>query len=187
MLETTSRTEAVDEHREQEPSVQHKSMPAARLARPISPTLPPTATPMAEKVRCKSGHLLCLNNAATECIMCGRAFCSQHGNVEQGVCRRCRHDYARRLKHEEAAYMETIRREVAESRNAHGLCGKEGCENAHIVMCERCGTLYCAKHWGRYSYSYDYRTRTGIKRRRAVSVLCTSCKRHLSDYRKLSS
>jgi hypothetical protein len=138
------------------------------------------------KVRCKSGFILCLNSADNTCIMCGRDFCSQHGNEEQSVCRHCRHDYARRLKHEEAAYLETIRREVAESRNAHGLCGNEGCENAHIVTCERCGSFYCAKHWGRYSYTYDYRSRTGIKRRRATAVLCSSCKEHLSDYRKLA-
>lgn len=185
MLETTSRPEVAEQRDDNNQPAPSKRMPAAAMIPPNRPLAAPTA--VAEKVRCKSGHLLCLNNAVADCIMCGRAFCSQHGNVEQGVCRRCRHDYARRLQHEEAAYMETIRREVAESRNAHGLCGNEGCDNSHIVMCERCGTLYCAKHWGRYSYTYDYRTRTGIKRKRAVSVLCTFCKSHLSDYRKLSS
>ncbi len=137
-------------------------------------------------IKCKSGFIVCLNNASGNCIMCGRGFCTQHGNATQGVCRRCRHDYARRLKQESDAYLETIRREVAESRNLQGLCGAEGCENAHIVMCERCGSLYCAIHWGRYHYTYDYRSRTGIKRRRATAVLCTSCKEHLDDYRKLA-
>jgi hypothetical protein len=150
----------------------------------VAPEPGPTAR--VARVRCKSGFMLCLNNASSSCIMCGRDFCSQHGNEEQSVCRRCRREYALRLKHEEAAYMETIRREVAESRNAHGLCGNESCENAHIVMCERCGSFYCPKHWGRYSYNYDYRTRTGIKRRRSSAVLCSSCKKHLSDYRKLA-
>ncbi len=159
-------------------------MPSAAITPPARPAAAERVT--VARVRCKSGFLLCLNNAGSTCIMCGRDFCSQHGNEEQGVCRRCRHEYARRLKHEEAAYLETIRREVAESRNAHGLCGNESCENAHIVTCERCGSFYCAKHWGRYSYNYDYRSRTGIKRRRATAVLCSSCKEHLSDYRKLA-
>ena len=179
MIETQSRTE-----------MQNPIEMPAQTEMPTT-TMPPPALPAAERVkaarvRCKSGFILCLNNAGSTCIMCGHDFCSQHGNEEQGVCRRCRHEYARRLKHEEAAYLETIRREVAESRNAHGLCGNESCENAHIVTCERCGSFYCAKHWGRYSYNYDYRSRTGVKRRRATAVLCSSCKEHLSDYRKLA-
>lgn len=129
--------------------------------------------------RCKAGFVVCFNAAAETCLMCGRTFCSEHGKVEQGVCRHCRREYSTKLRVEEASYRETIRREVAEARNAVGLCGVEGCENAHIVMCERCGENYCARHWGRYSYRYHYRSRTGINTRKVQVILCASCKHNM--------
>ncbi|GEM_PF-1824607 len=137
--------------------------------------------PLAEEVqskpaRCKAGFVVCFNKAVESCLMCGRNFCSEHGKVEQGVCRHCRHEYADKLRVEAASYQETVRREVAEARNGVGLCGVEGCENAHIVMCERCGQNYCARHWGRYNYRQHYRTRTGVKSRRVQVILCGTCK-----------
>ncbi len=90
---------------------------------------------------------VCKSEAAASCQYCGRSFCSSHGVVladGQEVCNR-RFCAAKRVDLEaHLAY-----RHAAESRNADGRCGIEGCDaspRGHCVRCVRCKSSYCYRH-----------------------------------------
>src|SRR5687768_18267975 len=79
-------------------------------------------TPM--PLRCESSITVCFRTPAAQCVICGRHFCAQHGDVENSVCRLCKASYRRKLQQEAAAQAEIERREEAEQRNTDGnLCG----------------------------------------------------------------
>ena len=135
-------------------------------------------------LRCESPIAICFRTPAAQCIICGRHFCAQHGDVEASVCRFCRSAYRRKLEEEAAMSAETERRLEAEARNGdQGLCGWHECPNALYARCERCALSYCPRHVSRYKYNYRYRTRRGIYRRQAEVTLCDACKYYLNDYR----
>src|SRR6266540_2693831 len=94
-------------------------------------------------LRCESAITICLRTPAAQCIICGRHFCAQHGNVEEAVCRLCKGTYQQRLQEEAAQEAEVARREGAEKRNEDNLCGTQECPNPLYARCERCGLSYC--------------------------------------------
>ena len=135
-------------------------------------------------LRCESPIAICFRTPAAQCIICGRHFCSQHGDVAASVCRLCRTEYKRKTREESAQAAEIERREEAEHRNnEEGLCGWDDCPNPLYARCERCGLSYCPNHVGRYKYGYRYRTRKGVYRRQAEVTLCDACKHYLHEYK----
>jgi hypothetical protein len=135
-------------------------------------------------LRCESSITVCFRTPAAQCVICGRHFCAQHGDVENSVCRLCKASYRRKLQQEAAAQAEIERREEAEQRNTDGnLCGWTECPNPLYARCERCGLSYCPRHVSRYRYNYRYRTRKGIYRRQAEVTLCDACKYYLPEYK----
>ena len=134
-------------------------------------------------LRCESPITICFRTPAAQCIMCGRHFCAQHGDVEASVCRLCSASYRRKL-HDEAAQVAEIERRVsAEARNNDGICGWQDCPNELYARCERCGASYCPRHISRHRYNYRYRTRKGIYKRQAEVTLCDACKPYLDEYK----
>src|SRR3954452_14622910 len=135
-------------------------------------------------LRCESCITICFRTPAAQCVICGRHFCAQHGDVEASVCRLCSGAYKRKIMVEAAQQAEIDRREAAEQRNTEEiLCGWYDCPNALYARCERCGLSYCPRHVSRYKYSYRYRTRKGVYRRQAEVTLCDACKVYLGEYR----
>ena len=135
-------------------------------------------------LRCESCITICFRAPAAQCVICGRHYCAQHGDVEASVCRLCRGAYKRKVIVEAAQQAEIERREAAEHRNTEeNLCGWYDCPNPLYARCERCGLSYCPRHVSRYKYNYRYRTRKGVYRRQAEVTLCDACKVYLGEYR----
>ena len=135
-------------------------------------------------LRCECAITVCLRAPAAQCVICGRHFCAQHGEVEDSVCRLCKGMHRTKLRAEAYQQSEIERREDAQRRNAdEDLCGWQDCPNPPYARCERCGLSYCSRHVGRHRYSYRYRTRRGVYKRQAEVTLCDACKVYLGEYR----
>ena len=135
-------------------------------------------------MRCEAALIVCTHVAARQCVICGRFYCAQHGNVAAGYCRHCRVPFARRQIADHAAAAEADRQAAAAARNSVGVCGWDGCDEGATVLCQHCGLLYCGRHTTHYRYRYRYRTRRGIEVRRAEIVLCDACKTALPEYKR---
>lgn len=97
--------------------------------------------------RCELGRRWfshCGAPAIGSCQYCGRAFCRQHGTLEedyQEICNRpiCREKQADVRVHQEY-------KERARAQNRAARCGHPECEERPTGQCSRCRLLFCEPH-----------------------------------------
>jgi hypothetical protein len=82
--------------------------------------------------------------ARAQCVYCGRAFCSKHGEVMEDSYEVC----SRRVCVEKKVELQVhlLYKDSVLERNRQRLCGVEVCETEIQVQCNRCKGYFCSGH-----------------------------------------
>ena len=87
---------------------------------------------------------LCRARATAQCVYCGRAFCSRHGEVMADAYEVCSRKPCVEKKQELRTHL--LYKQAVLERNLLRLCGVTVCQDHIQVQCNRCKGYFCAAH-----------------------------------------
>jgi len=86
----------------------------------------------------------CGATATAQCVYCGRAFCSRHGEVMEERYEVCVRKSCVTKKQDLEVHL--VYKGAVLERNLQRLCGLDVCQSEIRVQCNRCKGYFCLDH-----------------------------------------